>query len=696
MTRAAHPLLVVDDQELNRDMLCRRLERQGYAVTAAASGRDALDLVDRQPFGLVLLDIEMPGLSGLDVLKTVRQRHSPIELPVIMVTARQQSEHIVEALGLGANDYVTKPIDFAVALARIETQLALKAADVALRESEERYALAVRGANDGLWDWDLRSNRVYLSPRWKAMLGWGERDLTDDPTEWFTRIHPDDLERVKAGIEAHLAGEVPKVDAEHRMSHRDGTYRWVRTRGLAVRDPDGRAYRMAGSQTDITDGKVIDALTGLPNRVLFMDRLGHSLERSRRYPHYLCAVLSLDLDRFKLVNDSFGFAAGDRLLVAVAERLAACLRSNDMVARLGGDLTLARLGGDEFTILLDDLNHISDPLRVAERLQEQLAQPFDLGSQEVFVSASVGIATSTREYETPLAFLRDADTALSRAKALGGSRCEIFDREMRDHAIARLTLETDLRRAVDRREFRLQYQPIVSLGTGRVVGFESLVRWPHPERGAVSPSEFIPVAEETGLIQPIGWWVLREACDQASRWLRRAGTRLQMSVNLSARLFGLRDLLEGVARVLDETGLPAANLKLELTESVLMERTDAAIATLHGLKDLGVQLAIDDFGTGYCSLDYLHRFPLDSLKIDRSFVAGLAARAEGAEITRAIVELAHTLRLDVTAEGVETPEQRVHLLALGCEYGQGSFFSGPLDPGAADLLLATGRPVTVA
>jgi diguanylate cyclase (GGDEF)-like protein/PAS domain S-box-containing protein len=663
----------------------------------AVDGKHALDLLEKQEFGLILLDIEMPGMSGLEVLKTVRQSYRPNELPIIMVTARQHSQSVADTLRLGANDYVTKPIDFTVVVARIETQLARTQAEAALRESEERYALAVRGANDGLWDWNLKSNQIYLSPRWKSMLGLDENEVLDDPQAWFKRLHSDEIDRVMAEINAHLEGRTSHFETEHRMLHQNGSFLWMRTRGLAVRDKTGKAYRMAGSQTDITEGKVADALTGLPNRILFTDRLAHSLDRTKRYKHYLCAVLFLDLDRFKVVNDSLGHVLGDQLLVAIARRLEGCLRSNDMVARLGTDHTLARLGGDEFTILLDDIKHVSDALRVAERIQEHLARSFDLSGHEVFTSVSIGIAMTATDYETPQAILRDADTAMYRAKGLGGARCELFDSEMRDRAVARLQLETDLRRAVERNEFELHYQPIVSLQTDRIEGFEALVRWRHPDRGLVMPGAFIAVAEETGIVVPIGWWVLREACRQMSAWHADAGESqpLTISVNLSGRQFTQPDLIENTDAILRETGLAAECLKLEITESTIMERTDSVVTTLRDLKALGVQLAMDDFGTGYSSLSYVHRFPIDTLKIDRSFVNRLDADNEAAEVVRAIVGLAHNLGLDVIAEGVESPEQLAQLQLFGCEYGQGYLLSPPVPYDEARSLIGRKRQASV-
>src|SRR5438309_9530319 len=394
-------LLIVDDNEMNRDMLARRLARKGYVIGLAESAKELLPRVKEDGIDLVLLDIEMPEVTGLDALHSLREAYSPIELPIIMVTAKNQSDDIVKALEMGANDYLTKPIDFPVALARIGTQLSHKRAQEALRESEERYALAARGANDGLWDWNILTARVYYSPRWKAMLGWRENEIGDNPEEWFNRIHDADRQRVQEEIAAHRNGSTPHFESEHRMLHKDGTFRWMLNRGLAVFDDSGRTLRMAGSQTDITERKVSDPLTGLPNRLLFVDRLGRLIKHSKRRKDHLFAVLFLDLDGFKMINDSLGHLVGDQLLVGVATRLEKCLRSSDTVARLGETFTVARLGGDEFTILLDDIKEPEDAKRAAERLMIALAPPFLLAGKEVFTSISIGITLSSTAYVEP-------------------------------------------------------------------------------------------------------------------------------------------------------------------------------------------------------------------------------------------------------------------------------------------------------
>jgi diguanylate cyclase (GGDEF)-like protein/PAS domain S-box-containing protein len=691
MNSPQNRVLIVDDNEMNRDMLARRLERRGYHVSMAASAHELMDRIKQDAIDLVLLDIEMPEISGLEALRMIRELYNPIELPVIMVTARNQSEDVVKALSMGASDYLTKPIDFAVALARIGTQLSHKRAQEGLKESEERYALAARGANDGLWDWNLATNVVYYSDRWKAMLGYQENEIGATAEEWLERIHHSDQERLKEEIAAHQKGMTPHFESVHRVRHKDGTFRWMLSRGLAIRDRTGKPIRMAGSQTDITEGKVSDPLTGLPNRLLFLDRLDRLMKHTKRHSERLFAVLFLDLDAFKMINDSLGHLIGDQLLLGVAKRLEGCLRSSDTVARLGQEtFTLARMGGDEFTVLLDDLKEPADADRAAERIMKGLSAPFELDGKEVFTSASIGIALGNSAYQDPEEIMRDADTAMYRAKSLGKARYEVFNADMRASVMARLELETDLRRALERGEFRNFYQPIVSLADGEVIGFEALLRWEHPTRGLLGPKEFISVAEDTGLIRELGWWSLREACSRISEWKAGsvAGRELTVSVNLSIKQFMQPNLVENIGLLLKELALPPHSLKLEITESTVMEDPTTAVEMLQQMKALGIRLAIDDFGTGYSSLSYLHRFPLDTLKIDRSFISGAAGGESGMEIARTIMPLAKNLRLDVVAEGVETAEQVQELKKLECKYAQGFFFSKPLSRYEAEALLA--------
>ena len=484
-------------------------------------------------FDVVLLDFSLPDSFGLDTFLSIHQTEPKV--PVIVLTSLDDDELAAQAVREGAQDYLVKrEVDTRLLVRSIRYAIARQTADDALRDSEERYALAVQGANDGVFDWDLRSDSIYFSPRWKKMLGYSESEVGPSPREWFERIHPDDVPTFRRKLSAHLDGESGHFRLEHRMRSADGSWLWVLTRGLAVSGADGKPSRMAGSQSDITARKVAeeklqhdalhDDLTSLANRVLFMDRLACALADFERTPEHQFAVLFFDLDRFKNVNDSLGHPLGDKLLRGIAHRLEHYLRPGD---------TVARIGGDEFAILLNRINDIPGAIHVAERIQELLGMTFSIDGHEVFVTASIGIAHSATGYRSPDEIMRDADIAMYRAKAAGKARYEVFDRDMHQSAVALLKLETELRLGVQNNDFAMHYQPIVDLVSGRIVGFEGLVRWMHPERGIVSPNSFIAIAEETGLIVPLGWWVLEESCRQTRTWQDRSTPAIRHSSSAS-------------------------------------------------------------------------------------------------------------------------------------------------------------------
>jgi diguanylate cyclase (GGDEF)-like protein/PAS domain S-box-containing protein len=689
-------ILMLEDQAKVQQLLEQELRKhiRRLALTWVTDKPDYERALRTYPFDLILADFNLSGYHGFAALELAREI-AP-QTPFIVVTGSLDEETAADVIKAGAADYVLKErlarLGPAIGSARerqrreIEKEAALRA----LRESEERYALAASGANDGLFDWDLRANRIHFSARWKEMIGHPGGEVGPAPEEWLGRIHPEDVGEFRQRLDAHLRGEKAHFEMEHRLRHRDGTYRWMLSRGLAVRDERGEFHRMAGSLTDITRQKeaeerllhdaLHDALTGLANRTLFADRLHQALARSRRREHYSFAVLYVDLDQFKVVNDRLGHLAGDEVLVALARRLEACLRPGD---------TVARLGGDEFAVLVEDVDEVSQALRIADRIHEELGPPLIVRGHEVFATASVGIARGTTRYEAAQDLLRDADIAMFRAKRRGRGSSEIFDASMHAIAITRLKMETELRRALERQELRIHYQPLVSLETRLIIGMEALVRWQHPERGLLPANEFVALAEEMGAIVPLGRWVLVNACVEARKW-QNGGPPVAVSVNLAARQFSQSDVLALTREALDESGLPAPNLRLELTEGALMEDPARATTKLNELKQLGVNLDVDDFGTGYSSLSYLRRFPIDALKIDRAFVSRMDAEEEDREIVRTIVSLAATLGVAAVAEGVETPEQEAQLRGFHCEYAQGFLFSPPVPPEMAAGLLKGG------
>jgi diguanylate cyclase (GGDEF)-like protein/PAS domain S-box-containing protein len=680
-------LLIVDGDAKNREQMCLNLSARGFNASGAGSGNEALSLIKTSPVDLMLLDAGTPDMTGMDVLKELRNTFTSLQLPVIVMTGKiDGSDAAVAALlDAGANDYVTKPVDFPVVFASVQTQLERKHTEEALRNSEELYMLALGAANDGLWDWDLETDRIHFSPRWKFMAGEEEGSIGDNPDEWFRRVHPDDIERVRKDIQAHIDGRTPQYENEYRLLHTDGDYLWMLGRGLALRDKNGRAYRMAGWQTDITRGKMVDFLTGLPNRVLFMDRLAHSFEKAGKERERTLALIQLDIDNFKLINDSLGHGVGDQLLAAIARRLENAVHSGNLPASRERH-TIARLGGDEFIILVDNASNPMEVIHIVNKILADAGTAYSAHGQELFPAVSMGVAFYNNTYKSPEALLQDADMAMHSAKLAGKGRFEIFDAKMRAASSKRLQLEAEFRHALDRNEFEPYYQAIVSMETGRIYGFEALVRWHNPVRGLVSPAEFIPLAEDTGLIIPLGKYMLEASCRQACLWQNRFSEDppLSISVNLSAKHFLQGDLLVHCHALLKNITLAHNSLVLEVTEGTLMQDHDASVKLMRRLKDMGIRLSMDDFGTGYSSLSYLHKFPFDNLKIDQSFISRFE---EDSEMVRTILVLGHALGLKVVAEGVETLDQVNALRSLDCDYLQGYYFSKPLPAGEATALL---------
>lgn len=682
MARPAR-ILLVDDAEFAFKFLSslldelpepHRLEWQG----SYDAGLEAL--TGPEPYDVCLLDYQLGAKSGLDFLEEAIARGC--RTPILLLTGQGTRELDLEAQRLGAADYLVKGEFDAVGFDRIIRYAVERARTLErLRESEERYSLALQGANDGLWDWRVGSSELHLSARWKAMLGYADDELPNVQESWWSRVHPDDLPGVRHALERHVHGETEFFEHEHRLQHRDGSWRHVLVRGKAVRNAAGEATRLAGSLSDVTQARSHDALTGLPNRVLFFDRLEQAFLRARRDPTYRFAVLFVDLDRFKNINDSLGHGAGDALLVGIAERLGRCVRAVDSVARLGGD---------EFTVLLDDAREPDGALRVAARIVDELSRPFPVQGREVFTGASIGIALSAPSYERPGDLLRDADTAMYRAKSEGKGRFVVFDRTMHDRALKVLSVESGLRRAIEGRELEVHYQPVFAAKDRSLVGAEALVRWRDPARGLVAPLDFVPIAEESELIALLDQFVLREATRQMQAW-RTAwpGRDLFVAVNASRKQFARPGFAEDVQQILDGAGLLPGALHLEVTETVTMDPSPLVATQLTRVAQLGVQLVIDDFGVGYSSLSVLHRFPFRGLKVDRSFVLNLDHSTQAAEVVRAIIAMATALALTVTAEGVETQAQFDQLVGFGCEHLQGYLLAKPLPAAEAEACFAS-------
>ncbi len=672
-------LIVDDDREdylITRDLFAE-IGQGEITLEWAATYQDGLQALLDNRHDVCLLDYRLGQNDGLELLAEAIQ--GGCRVPIIMLTGQGNHDIDIAATEAGAADYLTKSqikAPFLEHAVRYAIQHARTLA--ALRESEERYARAVCGSNDGIWDWDMESGTIYFSARWKSMLGYSEQDIGTRPSEWFDRVHPDDLQQLQIEIQAHLAGVETQLECEYRIRHCDNTYRWVLSRGVAVSDSQGKVIHIAGSNADITEQRKLteelkhralyDVSTSLPNRTLFIDRLERTIARAQRTGNYLFAVLFLDIDRFKTINDSLGHAAGDELLVNIARRLEVCLRPGD---------TVARLGGDEFTLLLEDINSPDEVIRVTGRIQETLTAPCYIQGHSLVTTASIGIAFGAKEHERATDILRDADAAMYRAKARGKARYEIFDSSMHVYAVALLELESDLRLAIEQDQLCLHYQPIWSASSNRIVGVEALVRWQHPQRGLLPPLMFIPLAEETGQILALGEWVLRHACQQHTAWMAAGSPPLRLAINLSVRQFQHRQFIETVESILQETGMNRSLLEFEITESVAMNTVESSIAIAHKLRDLGAQLSIDDFGTGYSSLSYLRRIPLHTLKIDQSFVADVISSHDAAAITRAIIALGHSLKLRIVAEGVETAEQLAFMRSHGCDEVQGFLLGKP-------------------
>jgi len=702
-------VLVADDDPVMRLLMLEMLAQVGLDAVEAGDGVQALARYQELAPDLVLLDVEMPGLDGFAVCREIRHLETHAVAPIIMVTGGDELESVTRAYEAGATDFVSKPINWPILGHRVLYVLRASDAITRLRiaDAQHRAVLAAipdtffRMNRDGYYlDYEQghEASDVFSSER---CVG---RHLTDVlPPEIASRM----LDEVRAVLASQrissLDYELPEARDAAPLRARHGEHALPpQVRHFEARLVATGADEVLGLVRDISERKrteeqirrlaYCDSLTGIPNRQAFLETLEAELVRSRK-GNKKFAVLFMDLDAFKRINDTLGHDVGDHLLMAVSERLRETTRPSDLVSRTEvGINNLARLGGDEFTILIPDLDRVENALNVAHRVKEAMRRPFQIDTNEIFVTASIGISLYPEDGEDCNALLKYADTAMYHAKSCGKNNAKLYSSSLTMQIMSHVKLEVGLRKALQNDELYLLYQPQIDVASARIVGVEALVRWRHPERGIISPTEFIPLAEETGLIVPIGEWVLRTACWQAMAWQALGQRPVRVAVNLSAKQFKDENLTQIVLSALHDTGLPAHLLELELTEGTLMDDARATMVTLEQLRGIGVYLSIDDFGTGYSSMNYLKRFDVRALKIDKSFISGLPQDTENAAITRAIIAMAHGLKMAVVAEGVETGEQLLLLEQYGCDTVQGYHLGRPSPPDAIGVMLA-GLPV---
>ena len=691
-------ILVVDDDTGGRRLTRATLTRSGFDVIEAGDGQAAVDAMRVRLPDLVLMDVSMPVMDGFTACAELRRLPGGANVPVVMMTGLDDTGSIERAFEVGATDFVTKPINWTLLPHRVRYMLRASAAIGKLQENERRLSNAQRIGEMGDWEWDVMRDRIVPSEQASRLLGHGDGAPHVPAAGFFATVHPEEVERLQMACARAIAnGEGFSID--HRVVLVDGSVRHVHQQvELLEPAPDGTARRMAGAVHDITRQKdaeaqirqlaYYDTLTGLPNRLLFSEQLGRALAQAARYQRQL-AIMFVDLDNFKRVNDTLGHKVGDELLRQVSGRLAGSLRAQDLVVRGGEHAhSIARLGGDEFIVLLTDVQQSSDVALVAQRLVGTLSEPVGIEGTEIFVGGSVGVAVFPQDGADTDTLMMNADTAMYRAKAAGRGGVQFYDKSMNACALDSLHMESRLRRAIERNEFVLHYQPRVDVLSGRIVGAEALIRWQHPQRGLLPPADFIPLVENAGLVIPIGEWVIDAVCAQSAAWIAQGMEPLPLAVNLASTHLRERGLPRLVECALQRHGVPASCLEIEVTESILLAEPELSVRIAQQLANMGVHLSIDDFGTGYSSMTYLKRLPIAALKIDRSFVRDLDTDPDDAAIVTAIVALAHSLKLKVVAEGVETPQQLAFLQSLRCDEYQGFLTSRAVPPAEFMRLLA--------
>lgn len=669
-----------EDAFLIKEMLaCDKIEPKIKHVSNRQQYSHALE---NDTFDIILSDHSLPDFDGTRALLLAREK-AP-ETPFILISGEMGEELAIHTLQQGATDYVLKQrlqrLVPAVlrSIDEAENKRKKSEMELMLKKSQERYELAAQGSNDGLWDWDLEKNEIYFSKRWKSIIGYDNDEFPNSVDAWLSHLHPDEQLHFEYDLNLHLQAKKTHLESYHRLKHKDGSYRWVLLRGLAVRNLQGKPYRLAGSMTDVTQRKqeedeliynaYHDKLTGLSNRSFFINYVQRIIFNYERKKSLHSAILFMDMDRFKIINDSMGHYTGDLLLIEIANRLKSVLRTSDIAARLGGD---------EFSVILNELKSREDILQATTRILEQINGSYTINQETFYITVSIGIAFFHSGYKRAEDLLRDADTAMYYAKSKGKSQFQIFNENMHLKMLKMFHLEKELRNAVLNKSFSLFYQPIVRAPDCSIVGFEALLRWNHPQKGYISPVDFIPLAEELGLIIPLGNWVLETACAQLKKWLDSGMHDVYMSINCSLKQFQNPDFASQVISIISQQMLPPSKIFLEITESILMGNEKTVLENITEIVNAGVLLSIDDFGTGYSCLACLNKFPIHTLKIDRSFIKQIESKNDHILLIKAILAMAENLGMSAIAEGVENEQQKIFLENNNCQFYQGFYFSQP-------------------
>ena len=686
-----HRVLIVDDDRVSRKLAATALSKGGFKVFEVGDGQASIDLFKRQVIDIILMDFMMPGMNGLEACAALRQLPNAEHTPIVMMTGLHDTQSINQAYAAGAIDFITKPINFSVLPHRIEFIFRAQQSINLAKDNERRLAMVQKVSRIGHLEVHARTHHIHVSEGIRNIFG-----LTGNSPEYLSdfldHIHPDDTDDTLRKIDDALTNNL-KLSLEHRIILHNGDERIIYEESEPS-STDDRLFiaqditERRQAERDIVQLAYYDKLTGLPNRSYIKKHLGYVLELSKRY-NRIGGVLSVDLDLFQRINDNFGHTVGDQLITETAVRLSKCMRQSDCITRAvcadgtqdtndrQGD-TIAHLGGDEFVIILGEIDRPEDAAIVARRITQTLSQPFLIEGSEIHITVSIGIGLFPENGDETSLLLKNVASAMHHAKSIGRNNFQFHSEQRNQETLEKLEMENDLRRAIERHELALHYQPKVSTLTGKILGMEALLRWNHPTKGLISPFKFIPLAEECGLIISIGTWVIEEACRQTKAWQREGLPKLRVAVNLSAKQFNDEHITQNITDILQRTQLSYQYLELEITEGILMDNCDHSNAILLHLKRMGLHIALDDFGTGYSSLNYLKQFPIDTLKIDRSFVIDVTTDPDSAAIGIAIVLLSKSLHLTVVAEGVETEAQLNFFRQHQADQIQGYFFSKPM------------------